>query len=401
MNANMKTGWIRMVRHLLGGKQSSSSPVKLNQPKRRGMLRIDELEDRTMLTVYTASLTSDRDIPNSLLAGQTTGISLREAINLADAASGGSVINLTSDAYYDLEDVAPDNYTGGTVYTNTNQITGNLTINGNGATIDLSDATGQSFADVVGSANLNLQKVTIQNGYTSYGGGISITGNANATLTNVSLLYNKAVGGTAESVPGGGYTGGSAAGGGAYVQTTGQVSLNNCVLQDNSAIGGTGMPGSWGTQGGLGQGGGMYVAGGRININNTNFNHNYAEGGQTGNNGDGFQTDTDGFYALAQGGALFLESGANANLHNDIFDANEAIGRTGASSFDDHNGENGGEAMGGAIFIDNTGTANITNGSLTSNSAIGALEVQPGIVVRKEAEAAMGREAPSTITMAP
>src|ERR1051326_1314598 len=112
-------------------------------------LTIEALEDRTALTTFTAASVSD------LIAD----------INAANLAGGANTIALATGRTFTL--TAVNNTTHGSTGLPMNPANPNLTILGNGATIERSTATGTpSFRlfDVAAGASLTLQNLTLQGG---------------------------------------------------------------------------------------------------------------------------------------------------------------------------------------------------------------------------------------------
>jgi hypothetical protein len=106
------------------------------------------------------------------------------------------------------------------------ELTGNLTINGNGTTIMRADAAPIARIFAIGSTgNLTLNSVIVQGGMApgTAGGGIANIG-GHLTLTNSQIINNGAIGGF---------------GGG--VGSTGTVSIQNSTIRNNSASFGGGL----------------------------------------------------------------------------------------------------------------------------------------------------------------
>lgn len=164
----------------------------------------------------------------------------------------------------------------------------------------------------------------------------------NATVTISGLRIS---GGVSVGAPGG-----SALGGG--IRNDGNLTLRNCIIQSNDAIGGNGTTG----RGGDGQGGGIYNNG-PLSLENCTFTGNVARGGSgvgTGRGGGG------------QGGALY-NNGASVTIVRCSFDNNRAEGGDAAA---------GSVGQGGAIR--NDGTITMTSCALLSNKASSADDGQGG-----------------------
>src|SRR6516162_9522329 len=182
--------------------------------RRRSPLILEPLEDRTALSNFNAGTVSD----------------LITDINAANAAGGSNTITLTAPTTSPYVLTAVDNTTDGP--TGLLVISGggmkvaadNLTIVGNGDTIERSTASGTPdfrLFDVALGAALTLNNLTLQNGYelgsgsSAEGGGLFNQGTL--VLSAVTVQSNEAIGsdgtpGTNKNNPGG--AGADGAGGG-------------------------------------------------------------------------------------------------------------------------------------------------------------------------------------------
>jgi hypothetical protein len=309
-------------------------------PRRRhtswSCLPAEVLEVRSLLSSYTAASVS------ALVAD----------INAANANGGANTITLAANTTFDL--TVRDNITNGLnglpVISGKNGAD-NLTIIGNGATIDRSSTAGESFRlfDVASGNSLTLENLTLQNGLASSGviGGASggaVFNQGALTLNGVSVQKNVAAGSI---------LGSDATGGGIY--SSGVLTLEGgTTVENNRAIGTTrfGAPGN----GGNGFGGGLYVAGGTAALTNSTLSFNRALGG--GNNGDG----GNGF-----GGALQV-SGGTVSVRNSTLSFNTAQGGNGGLNIQTLG--NGGSGFGGAVQVSG-GTVSLTSDTLSSNAARG------------------------------
>jgi hypothetical protein len=205
--------------------------------------RLEALADRTLLSnPATSVLNNDIVAANSAPADTATTITL----------TAGSTFDFTS-ATNATQNALP-------------VITANITIVGNGDTIDRSTVTGtQVFRlfDVASGGSLKLENLTLTGGLAQGTGSAAEGGagysSATLTLSGVTVKNNQAQG---SNGPAGG-NGADAQGGGLFV-ATGNVTLSNDSLSSNKAHGGSGggfaiTDGS----GSAGSGGGMYVAGWR------------------------------------------------------------------------------------------------------------------------------------------
>jgi hypothetical protein len=215
---------------------------------------MEQLEDRTVPSNFTAASVSDliADINAANLAGGSNTIALAAKTSFSLTAVNNSTLGLTG-----LPVIAAND---------------NLTIVGNGDTIERSTAKGtpafRLFAVASGAA-LTLQNLTVQGGLenTGWGGGGIFT-QGSLTLTGVNVLNNAAYGPS---------SGGDGIGGGIYV-SGGTANLSNCTLSNNIAQGvgfATSMSGDAGYDG---LGGGLYVSGGTVSLSNCTVSNNTALG---------------------------------------------------------------------------------------------------------------------------
>ncbi|MBI1915942.1 MAG: hypothetical protein HYS12_14585 [Planctomycetes bacterium] len=302
-------------------------------------------------------------MPSNFTAGSVAD--LIADINAANAAAGSNTITLAAGATFSLN--AVDNSTDGPTGLPVIARGDNLTIFGNGDTIQRSTAKGTpSFRlfDVAAGASLTLQNLTLQRGLAvpSYSGsyvtvaqggaiynqgtlalsGVTVQNNTAQGLTRTSgaaagggiwssgwltvehsiIQNNQALGanGVASCEPGSS-GGGSAAGGGLYI-SGGSANLIDVTLYSNTARGGDGANrykcggGDWGTvvatPGGDSFGGALYAAGGTVSLLHTTVTHNSAKGGSGGSNGNAKASD-----GVGQGGGLYLAAAASVCL--DVF----------------------------------------------------------------------------------
>ncbi len=261
---------------------------------RRTRLVLEQLEDRALPSNYFAA--SVLDLSADINAANTVGATTN-TITLTAATTTPYVLSVV------------DNTTDGATGLPVIGAGDNLTIVGNGDTIERSTASGTPgfrLFDVAGGASLTLQGLTLQGGLAT-GAGVSAEGGAiysqgALTLSGVTVQSNEAIGAVgAPGLTSNGGTGGNAFGGGLYV-ADGTAALNNTTLSSNTAQGGVGgAPAYAGTHnggiGGNGFGGGLEVAGGLVALSSDTLTSNVAQGGQGGNaslhgsegiGGDGF-----------------------------------------------------------------------------------------------------------------
>jgi hypothetical protein len=369
-------------------KPGFSAPAK---PRRGLRLNLEQLEDRTLMSNYSAATVSE------LIAD----------INAANAAGGTNTITLTVPTTSPYVLTAVDNTSDGAnglpVIANKDA----LTIIGNGDTIERNAASGTPdfrLFDVASGASLTLENLTLQNGL-AFGSGSSAEGGAiynqgNLILSAVTVQNNLAQGSPGSSgcpyhecklkpIPGG-----PAAGGGIWSGSS--LTLENgTLIHNNQAIGGTGGMASQfytGSAGGAGFGGGLYIGGGQANLTGVTVSNNSALGG-TGNyvyhgGGSGYGgglyvdratvtlssdtvdnnlvsgtvADGDGF-----GGGLYV-AGGTVNLSGDTVDGNLSGGQEPLPLLDIYYSE---RAYGGGMYLAD-GTVTLSNDTFENNQANGA-----------------------------
>jgi hypothetical protein len=286
--------WLKqLVKRWMGRSAAGPGPrrYRARQLYRRPLL--EALEARQLLASYTAASVAD------LIAD----------INAANTAGGANTITLVAGTTFTL--TSTGNGSDGLPPIAAND---SLGITGNGDTIARSTHNGTPafrLFDVASGASLTLANLTLQGGFNAAGGGIYSAGSL--TLTGCTIQKNKAIG-----VDGGtGQAGGAGLGGGIYV-AGGTASLTNVTLSNNTAQGGKGGPAGTitiprtGTHhvgpgpGGNGLGGGMYVAGGSVTLRQCSVTGNSALGGKAGGAGAS--------KGQGEGGGLYLEAGAAVGL---------------------------------------------------------------------------------------
>jgi hypothetical protein len=243
--------WLRSLRDRLpalgrtaraGGKWHGHPTVA--QQDRRARPRLEALEDRLAPAVFNVNSTADLNIaagvnPNGTIIGQGNTITLRSAIQAANAANGGSTIFLTGGTY--RLTIAPnpidDNSSGDLNITASVNLVGGI---GGGTTVI--DATGlgdRVFSLTggplvrVGMSNLRITggSVNPNLAFGPLGGGIRSI-DTNLALTNVTVTGNTAAGvGKAAGI-----------GGGIYLETIqANFSLTNSTVSGNNADAGGGI----------------------------------------------------------------------------------------------------------------------------------------------------------------
>jgi len=256
----------------------------VSRPK-KARLVLEPLEDRALLSSYAAASVS------ALIAD----------INLSNTAGGSNTISLTAPTTSPYILTAVNNTTDGATGLPMIAANDNLTILGNGDTIERSaGASNFRLLDVASGASLTLQNLTLQGGYTSwgsglgnpYGGGGAISNQGALTLSGVTVTNNQVGAGWKASV-----------GGGAIWSNGSLILENGTLLTNNTATGPPGLGSGSCCSGyppGNAYGGAVYIAGGIANISNTTFTNNRANVG----------LGTPAIYGgKAFGGALYVAAG--------------------------------------------------------------------------------------------
>jgi hypothetical protein len=301
---------------------------------------------------------------------------------------------------------------GGGVVTFTNDCTNTLTapinipiattINSGGHTVMINGGNSVRLFNV--TATLQLVGLTLANGKSDNGGAIYVNAGATMIASNCMFAGSSAIGATGangstgnnvSSGTGGRGGDGSAgtAGLGGAIYNAGTVSLTNCTLLTNNAVGGSGGNGGTGGSGGgtLGQGGDGGTGGagssgrggaihnlGNLSLFNCTLSLNSAQagsGGSGGTNGPGNFPGLDGTGgagASGAGGAIY--SAGNASIVACTFNANAANGGNSAKGGNRSNGigttgNRGGDAIGGALCSLLSG--GVTNCTFYSNTVAG------------------------------
>ena len=222
------------------------------------------------------------------------------------------------------------------------------------------------------------------------GGGIYTSGNLE--LDNVVLENSNAGGANGSAGQGGGIYGGaggtgfSGLGGGIYVAAAGGVTLNNSTLSNDIAQGGGGggggaggLGGTGGT-GGAGLGGGIYVAAaGGVTLNNSTLSNDIAQGGGGGGAGTGGTGVIGGTGGAGQGGGIYVAAAGGVTLNSSTLANDKAQGGVGGVGGTGGAGGIGGAGLGGGLASD--GTATLTNCTVSGNSTYsqgGGLEIYSG-----------------------
>jgi hypothetical protein len=359
------------------GKGSKAPARKTPQNVR---LQLEELEDRMVLS--TSPGTAPSPPPGGLPYATATSTSqLIADINYANTNSGNFTINLT-DSTYDF--TSADNNTFGPNALPV--ITGNITINGNGAVLardaSLGTKTPFRFFYIAGS------QVASPAGSQSI-----VTATGTLTLENLTLEGGLTEGGNSG-------TGGGGLGAGGAIFNMGNLTLNGVTLEQNDAVGGSSGTGTGGTSGGgLGTGAttsGNFGVGGAAASAGAGGAGGFGAGGAAGTKGGaggfggGSGNGTIGGGGAGMGGGIFNMYGT-VTLTNSTFAYNVAAGGQGANS--------SGGAYGGAVFnLD--GTLDVITSTLADNSTIGATGSGGGAIYNLAlGNASSGSAAPSTVNL--
>jgi len=243
-------------------------------------------------------------------------------------------------------------------------ISASVTIDGPGANqLAISGHNSYRIFDVSGSASVNVGGLTLRDGRATSGGGILLEGSASLSLSNCTLSDNEALG-VAVSTP----YGGGGDGGAVEDTSSGTLTVTGCTFDGNKAIavGPNTVPNTPGYAAGyvIALGGGIdvsFVSSGSATISGSTFTDNQALGDAAG--------------ASAGGGALSNSSnvpGTTMTVTNCTLKDNAAIGEAGGNGSDG----NFGTGQGGAVNdFDNL---TVQDSTLTGNLALGT-PLAPGV----------------------
>jgi hypothetical protein len=299
-------------------------------------------------------------------------LSLRQAVQLADANPGSTTIILPAGTYNLLYD-SPALPGGDSAAL---ELTSNVSIAGAGSSQSIinGSAVGDRVFVVTGGGTSNIAGVTIEGGRAQGGGGILNDG-ATLTVTNSVITNNQAnpvvaglpaLGGGIQNTAGStltlsntavtvnqafGAVGGQALGGGVF--NAGSASIDHSVISNNLAQAGDGADG---------QGGGIYNVG-VLSLTNSSVTGNTARGGDA-NDFTGV-TFTSTF--ATNGAATAVASAFSTNKINQAIANGNVYGR-GTSTASAAAG-NGADGQGGGVY--NAGKATLTSDSINNNKAVG------------------------------
>jgi hypothetical protein len=233
------------------------------------------------------------------------------------------------------------------------------------------------------------------NGYSARGAGIySIDGAL--TIGGATIANNRAIGGRAIPYTFGG-SGGSAIGGGLYA-SGGSVTISDGTIASNQVIGGHGGDANAGRSssasaggGGSGQGGGIYAIGGMLALSDATVSRNSVTGGDGGDgysyrdSGGHFHHGYGGGGGSGQGGGIYANSGM-LSLTNATVSANTGRGGNNGGS-DGHAGYGNEPPQGGGLFVDAGAAAQVTFSTIAANQAAGTWASGGGLFVHAGAAA--------------
>jgi hypothetical protein len=333
--------WQPLLRLALGSRATAVRQPGARPPWR---LYLEPLEDRNVPSGYTAATVSD------LIAD----------INAANAAGGSNTITLLAGNTFTL--TAVDNTTNGATGLPVIAANDNLTIAGNGNTIERSMASGTPafrLLEVASGGSLALNNLTLQGGLSTaqsaWALGGAILNQGTLSLSSVTVQNN-----TAQATD---FTYEECAGGG--ICSSGALTLAGCTIQNNHALGGTGLK-----DGPTAYGGGLYVAGGTASLTNVTLNGNTAQGGTgangyhdlysrhvfpPGNGGDGL------------GGGMYVAAGT-VTLRMTTVSGNAANGGTAGQPVKGQQGAQDGVGEGGGLYF--ASGASVSLDSFTKNNVV-------------------------------
>jgi hypothetical protein len=307
----------------------------LRSPWARTSLQTRRQTSRRRSPRLTVEQLEDRLVPSNFTAANVT--QLIADINAANKAGGTNTITLTAPTSSPYILAATNNTTDGATGLPVLAAKDNLTILGNGDTIERSTASGTPafrLLDVASGASLTLQNMTLQNGL-AFGSGSAAEGGAiynqgTLDLNGVTVQNNIAQGQNGTSGFHAGTPGQSAAGGGIY--SSGSLTLEGGTsVQNNQALGGQGGTdvtwyGNYGWAGGNGFGGGVFVADGTATLTDVTVSYNNAKGGVGGN----WRSIHGGHPGLGEGGGLYINTLATVYL--DAFTVANVLNNTASTS---------------------------------------------------------------------
>ena len=330
-----------------------------SRPRRAAALRVEALEDRVVPAgdlVLNVNSTAD-DIAGlqigpvfvPLVTAQSDRITLREAVFLANAAPADTnvSIHLQPNATYTLtRDGGLGHIPGQDHFYDDLNLARGVTVHGHGATVR-GVLRGAVAIDAPAGQTITFIGLTVAD---SVGHGMTATGGADLTLTDVHFVNNRRERSAAEAD-----TPGQAAQGAALiVDEAGPVRLIGGRFEGNVARGGAGSgadAGDDGAAGGWGYGAAIYSRNTNVAIKNTRFLNNLAAGGA-----GGFADDDDargGTAGDGLGGAIYARFSV-VTVDDAVFDNNQAGSELAVGGEGRHDGDSagtGGGGYGGAVYL--------------------------------------------------
>ncbi|HEV3386652.1 MAG TPA: hypothetical protein VG097_17685 [Gemmata sp.] len=241
-------------------------------------------------------------------------------------------------------------------------VTHNVTIEGPGANkLTVSGDAASRVFDISGSANATIDGLTISGGLATAGGGILLEGNASLSIDNCTLTDNEALGSLTGSV-----TVPDGSGGGIEDNSSGSLTVANSTFNTNKAIArGPNAPLVPGYI--IALGGAIDLSAfstGTATINDNTFTGNKALGGVPGASGGGGAISDSSFTIGAT---------ANMTVTGCTLNDNAAIGEAGGGA---EGSPNFGSGQGGGI--NNFANLIVSDSTLTNNLALGS-PLAPGV----------------------
>jgi hypothetical protein len=346
-------------------------------------------------TQSTITLTASFQLTSDLTIGNTSGLTIDGAGNTLTAAANSGLFIVSSGANVTFQNVT---LTGG----NATPTIGTTSYLGGGAIEDLGGNVTLSGAKVTNNKINGVFFGAEVGGAAADGGGVFVS-NGTLTIRNSSFSNNVAQGNNGnagfngtQGVPNGGSggSGGTAQGGGLYGLNS-TITIVNSSFVGNSALGGNGGAGGnaftdettgtggKGGSGGGGQGGGLYSAAGSLQVVNTSFSTNIAQGGNGGSGGNASLFSMEkatggagGAGGNGEGGGLYNAAGSSQVI-NTTFSANTAVGENGGSGGNGlpsppgkgGDGGAGGNGDGGGVYDSASSANSYLNNTLAFNKA--------------------------------
>jgi hypothetical protein len=216
-----------------------------------------------------------------------------------------------------------------------NNANGISTIDGLNETRVFEIASGEEAPVVVTMSSLAITHGNGSGPSTGRGGGVLVDRNAQLTMNSCRVVNNNV---NADPAQGGG------------IASQGDLTLNQCLVSQNMALG---------SGGGNSNGGGLYQDGGTLNINTSTFSQNTAQGGDSAGN--------------ACGGGLFMSSSTNsASIVASTFAGNTAQGGPILTGGAGNDGVSGGNGQGGGLYEEvDSGPLSIARSTFSGNQAVG------------------------------